>query len=132
MKKMALIFVLLISKSTFASLTHFDYGRKEISFVDSKSGQPAIVDEFVVYHQYEFPCILDGSRPSQCVDGETQILPVQEGRVILQALRLDKKHLFSKNPRVGLQVTGSGVIWFSIEEFNQLKEPYTFIVNYHH
>ncbi len=131
MKNLIAIMALFLTQTSLAALTHYDYSRKEIRFVDSKTGESATVQEFVVYHQYDFPCILDGSRPSTCVDGETQILPVQEGRVIVQALRVDKQHLFSKNPRIGLQVTGSGVKWFSLKEFNQLEEPFTFPVFYH-
>lgn len=110
----------------------YDFGKKTIRFIDAQTGEIASVQEFVVYRNYDFPCILDGSRLSRCVDGPTEILPVTNGEVVIEPRRVKVNFFFAKNPRIGLQVSGSGLSWFSIDEFKNLPDPFYVKVAYHH
>lgn len=131
MKTILILPLILFSTIAFADVFSYEFAQKEIVIIDESTEEAAIVNEFVVYHDYEFPCILDGSRPSKCVEGKTEIFPVQNGRVTIPSFKLNKKHLFAKKPRIGLQVTGAGLWWYSLEDFNKLPNNFTLRIKFH-
>lgn len=122
-KSLLFVSVLLLPTLLCASTFSFDFESRDLVLLDSNTGEKIFSKEVVVYRWYDYPCILDGSRPSKCTEGDSQIFNQVNGDIHLVSLKMKKHHLRNLNPRIGIQISNLGTIWMSLDEFNSSSNP---------
>lgn len=128
------ILVCVTSAFSYAKNPTYDFKKKTVVLIDANTGEPVKDQKVVVYHQYEYPCMTDLVRPSQCVNGSHGVLDAANGKVQIEAQKIEKVHLLGKKPQVGFQVQGpcegqewhpgECIVWIPLKEFNDAKEPF--------